>query len=115
MKIRGGFVSNSSSSSFIVAVKPTNKCPHCGRSDFDLFDLIDQTDDGEIGHCARGIKDVLIEIEDWADADTIAEVKRYHDRHPDEEISFIHISYHNETLLSIVRDSKNVHIIGDMN
>ena len=41
MKIRYGFVSNSSSTSFVLAIKQNkNACPCCGRSDPDLLDLI---------------------------------------------------------------------------
>ena len=42
MKIRNGFVSNSSSASFIVAVKQGDKCPHCGRTDVDFLDLVEK-------------------------------------------------------------------------
>ena len=43
MKAREGFVSNSSSTSFIVAVrKDINACPHCGRKDPDILELIEQ-------------------------------------------------------------------------
>ena len=46
MKTRNGFISNSSSTSFIVAVKTDiNKCEHCGRSDPSFFDLIEQSTD----------------------------------------------------------------------
>lgn len=40
MKIRSGFVSNSSSTSFIVGLrkKKSEPCPHCGRSDPDFID-----------------------------------------------------------------------------
>lgn len=40
MKIRSGFVSNSSSSSFIVAVNGVNTCPHCKRSDPNFLDFV---------------------------------------------------------------------------
>ena len=40
MKTRNGFISNSSSSSYVVAVKRKNKCPHCGRKDPDFLDEI---------------------------------------------------------------------------
>lgn len=39
MKIRNGFVSNSSSSSFIVAYKK-EVCPCCGRSNADIVNMI---------------------------------------------------------------------------
>jgi len=45
MKTRCGFVSNSSSSSFILAVQEDLKpCKHCGRRDLGLYELIDGKD-----------------------------------------------------------------------
>jgi hypothetical protein len=42
MKIRSGFVSNSSSSSFIIAVNNVEKCSHCGRGDPDFIDFVEK-------------------------------------------------------------------------
>ena len=43
MKLRIGFVSNSSSSSYIIAIKKSKPCPHCHRSDINLIDLISES------------------------------------------------------------------------
>ena len=43
MKTRNGFVSNSSSSSFVIAVKESVPCKHCGRKDPDILDLLDNS------------------------------------------------------------------------
>ena len=40
MKIRNGFVSNSSSSSFVIAYKRENYCECCKRSDPTILDLV---------------------------------------------------------------------------
>jgi hypothetical protein len=42
MKTRNGFVSNSSSSSFIIAIKKNQEaCKCCGRKDPDFFTIVD--------------------------------------------------------------------------
>lgn len=40
MKIRNGFVSNSSSSSFIIALPTKTKCKHCGKKNEDMLWVI---------------------------------------------------------------------------
>ena len=45
MKKRKGFVSNSSSTSFVIAIKEADKCPHCGRHDIDFIELIKSKQD----------------------------------------------------------------------
>ncbi|MCK9458162.1 MAG: transposase family protein [Proteobacteria bacterium] len=58
MKIRIGFVSNSSSMSFIVAVKKRGKCPHCGQKPDTLLDLVERGGYETFLH-AKGQDDVL--------------------------------------------------------
>lgn len=50
MKTRNSFVSNSSSSSFVIAYKPEDfenlqPCPHCGYSAPNFFDEVENTKD----------------------------------------------------------------------
>lgn len=44
MKYRNGFVSNSSSTSFIVAMTKKSPCPCCGRGAEDILDIIEQAE-----------------------------------------------------------------------
>ena len=65
MKSRDSFVSNSSSTSFILAFKNNPKCKHCGRSDPDLADLmeaLDRYDYSDRTHIKKIIKNNILHI-----------------------------------------------------
>ena len=59
MKTRNGFVSNSSSSSFIIAFKDNIPCPHCGRRDPNILNAIessnDYSNDNNVGAKGEGV------------------------------------------------------------
>ena len=67
MKIRQGFVSNSSSSSFIIAIDKSDKevCPTCGRSDIAVLDLIKGPSNSDTEVSAQGYKNVRAEVLEW--------------------------------------------------
>lgn len=66
MKIRNGFVSNSSSSSFIVHIKKEPKCPHCGREDLDLTEVISQTKEYDSTYMETMNKEATIKrVKEW--------------------------------------------------
>lgn len=78
MKTRGGFVSNSSSSSFIIAYKVGDKCSYCGRSDIDISDVIRMKEgyDSDTDIEAEGIS----EIQDKMREDHEEELSYCHNR-----------------------------------
>ena len=71
MKIRDGFVSNSSSSSYIIAFKKERQtCPHCGRIDPDVETMFETNLDYNeekpvIFSC--GFEEVFNDMKNWFD------------------------------------------------
>ncbi len=106
MKTRNGFVSNSSSSSFIIALKSNNNpCPTCGRKDLDFLDMIKKvnpySDDNKVD--AVGEEEILHYYKREAfyyDDNSINELKAKMDKYSDKEwkLAAISISYHDEIL-----------------
>jgi hypothetical protein len=117
MKIRTGFVSNSSSSSFVVAVSKCNVCSHCGRGDEDVLDLIEQSvkanDDGETSIDSVDKVNVIKYIkESWYyDGRSKELISKIEGLDSNVKVAYINVSYHNEFLNRMLRNSKNVEIL----
>lgn len=125
MKIRNGFVSNSSSSSFIVAVKESNKCPTCGRSDKSFLDRMPKEGEYEETHIrAMGSETIAKQyVDNWGinmgNSEEIDKVASLMGEMVAFEkmgyvVAFIEISYHDENTndeFNTLRDNKNNSIV----
>ena len=101
MKTRQSLVSNSSSTSFIIAYKPSNKCPTCGHSQGDLLDKIKCREDYDHKVYAVGIQNVKKELEDWAtfeEDERILLLNRLDSFSKEFEVIYCSISNHDDKL-----------------
>ena len=107
MKLGLGYISNSSSSSFVVAFKKaamSKPCEHCGRKDPDFLDILQNKidyDSYNTSIAARGYADVVKEIqENWFDSEKknghLEELKKYKSK--EWETAVIELSYHDATI-----------------
>lgn len=110
MKTRDSLVSNSSSTSFVFAFSSVGqRCPHCGRRDPDLVDIIGKhasycSCDNEV--LSTDIDEILTlfnEDYNWSAADKEAQIfikklEEAKEKHPDWSFVYCEISYHDEEL-----------------
>ena len=117
MKRRNGFVSNSSSTSFIIAINSdTNKCKHCGRESIDIVKLIEKHSSYDTEITNVGYKDVLEDIKEYSDwlgmeefNDLLSKIKQAHRKN--KKIIQLNVSYHDELLINIVYKSENIDVL----
>jgi len=110
MKIRENLVSNSSSTSFIIAFKDSKPCPHCGRKDPNIVKLIetisncgssDQTCVEAVGY--NDVKQFINSSFDQESKETIKifkDIEKYKVKE-DWNLATIKISYHDDELKTI--------------
>jgi len=115
MKNRNGFVSNSSSSSFVIAIKKDGEtCPRCGRSDPDILDAINQREKYSDETCVDGMGiDAVLEYADELDecdcplaAKQIREEVAKHEHDDKWEFAIISISYHDSPIETMLQNAE---------
>jgi hypothetical protein len=122
MKTRNGFVSNSSSTSFFIAIdekKMKKKCPKCGNQPIDIFEAIDRVSswDDESDVEALGFDKVMANLQEdgrWFMRDD--EKKELIDKFTKankegKNVAIIEISYHDKTLNAIYSNLREAGII----
>ena len=114
-----GYVSNSSSSSFILVIKPTNVCPHCGRKDSEkdeLVSLIERSTWCETEMGGEGMEAVKELVSYYYDEDYKKEIISKAEKVTgDGDLIVCNISYNDEYLLDKIENSKNITIINKEN
>jgi len=122
MKIRNGFVSNSSSSSFIIAISNNiHKCKTCGNKEGieieDLINFITNTNDcdTEIEHYELTSEIFRRENKYLEEEEIKMIVDKINNKHDNERIMEINVGYNNKHIINILNNSTNIEIINKIN
>jgi len=135
MKTRFGFVSNSSSSNYIIVLKvqkASEKCPHCGRSDpnpHNFLEILERSKACDSQVNAVGIDDIIKERLEWnylgeslgeEHERKVAEFRKILEKYDNGEfiIADVDISYHDEITKDVfneMRERGDIVVIHDSN
>jgi hypothetical protein len=109
MKFRSGFVSNSSSSSFIIAQKMSGYCEHCGRSDPDIFSIL-RDSSCEDNNAFEEWRDNI--FMDDLSAEELAKIESFEEKEGF-KVFYVEISYHDQSMNDLIQKSKDIEILYD--
>jgi len=116
MKSRKGFVSNSSSSSFIIAYKFSGDiCKCCGRGGENPLEMIESLLLGcESEIESRGEEEVLTDVNnDWIDNEEIKEMEKKIKEKVKEgyEVAVVSVDYSDGNVNTYIEDSKDIIVL----
>lgn len=115
MKTRFGFISNSSSSSYIVAIKflkTSEKCPYCGRSDpnpQNFLEALERSNNYDNQVNAVGVDNIIKERFEYNYLEgSLGKFREILEKYNNDEfiIADIDISYHDEITKNIFNNMK---------
>ena len=116
MKIRSGFVSNSSSSSFIFKVNSAPPCKCCGRSSEDAIDILNAMtqDDGEDEEALPILEEISKRVSENPNWKCYEE--KWVNENPDKfdninDVYTVCLSYHNYGREAYLKESGNFEIL----
>ena len=110
MKIRNGFVSNSSSTCFIVSMNKPKVCPTCGHKNDLIIDLVSNSGDYRASVIASDTKGVLKEIDDRCEIELV-KIKKLIKSDKAHEFAMLQISRDDGRLNDIMNSEEGFKVV----